>query len=89
MKTIRQVSKKSDTILGLRSDIWKLQRIIFRKISTRLIKRYIRSAQIKKLQIGAGPLAIPGWLGTDLWPTDTVAFLDATKPFPIESNTFD
>ena len=45
---------------------------------------------MKKLQIGAGLIALPGWLGTDLRPTsEHVAFLDATKPFPFDDNTFD
>lgn len=89
VKNIRRLLKNSDTILGLRNDFWKVQREIYRMVSPSIVKRYIKSNSVKKLQIGAGPIALPGWLGTDLWPTNTVAFLDATRPFPIEDCTFD
>ena len=89
MNSIRNLLKKSDIILGIRSDYWKIQRMLWGKTSSKALDRYLKSSPVKKLQIGAGPIALPGWLGTDLRPTDTIAFLDATKPFPIESNTFD
>lgn len=53
-----------------------------------IIRRYMASNQVRKLQIGAGPIALPGWLGTDFWPSTSVAFLDATKPFPMKDGTF-
>lgn len=89
MKNIRRLLKNSDTLLGIRSDLQKLQRIWWRMSSTGIVRRYMASNQVRKLQIGAGPIALPGWLGTDFWPSATVAFLDATKPFPMEDRTFD
>jgi predicted SAM-dependent methyltransferase len=86
---IRKLLKSSEMILGLRNDLWKIQRLLQGRFSTNVLKKYIESHPVKKLQIGAGPIALPGWLGTDLWPTDTVASLDATKPFPIGDCTFD
>jgi predicted SAM-dependent methyltransferase len=47
------------------------------------IKRYLASTGVRKLQIGAGPNNLLGWLNTDIEPGEGQAFLDATKPFPI------
>jgi predicted SAM-dependent methyltransferase len=50
---------------------------------------------VRKLQVGAGPNPLPGWLNTDLLPDfypqhrDRVFFLDAAKPFPLDDMTFD
>src|ERR1051326_5853954 len=86
---VRKVFRKSDTIVGFRNDLWKFQRMFLPMFSSGTLKRYIGSHQVRKLQIGAGPIALPGWLGTDLWPTKSIIFLDATKRFPIGDHTFD
>lgn len=86
---VRKVLKKSDTIVGFRNDLWKFQRMFLPMFSSGTLKRYIESNQVRKLQIGAGPITLPGWLGTDLWPTKSIIFLDATKRFPIGDHTFD
>jgi predicted SAM-dependent methyltransferase len=86
---IRGLLRNSDTARGLRSDFWRIRRLWWGRSSSAVYAQYIQSHAIRKLQIGAGPIAQPGWLGTDLWPTDTVAFLDATKCFPIDDQTFD
>jgi predicted SAM-dependent methyltransferase len=51
------------------------------------IERYLASTGVRKLQIGAGPNNLPGWLNTDIEPREGQAFLDATKPFPIPDNS--
>jgi predicted SAM-dependent methyltransferase len=51
------------------------------------IERYLASTGVRKLQIGAGPNNLPGWLNTDIEPRDGQAFLDAMKPFPIPDNS--
>jgi predicted SAM-dependent methyltransferase len=44
----------------------------------------------RKLHIGCGSNLLEGWVNTDLEPTSSrVTALDATKPFPFESNSFD
>lgn len=59
------------------------------------IERYLDTDTVKKLQLGTGPNLLPGWLNTDLRPDsypehrETVVFLDAAKPFPFPSATFD
>ena len=55
-----------------------------------VIKRYLRSHRIRKLQIGAGANALEGWLNTDYYPSYwRVVFLDARKPFPLRDCTLD
>ena len=51
------------------------------------IERYLVSTGVRKLQIGAGPNNLPGWLNTDIEPRQGQAFLDAMKPFPIPDNS--
>ena len=51
------------------------------------IERYLASTGVRKLQIGAGPNSLPGWLNTDIEPRRGQAFLDASKPFPIPDNS--
>lgn len=70
-------------VQGYREAVWS----IFR---SQAIKTYLKSHQIKKLQIGAQYNVLKGWLNTDLYPRSSeVVFLDAAKPFPFESGTFD
>jgi predicted SAM-dependent methyltransferase len=89
LMNIRRLLKSSDTIVGIRNDLQKIQRLLRWKLPSAALGRYVDSNKVRKLQIGSGPIAIQGWLGTDLRPTDTVAFLDATKVFPIEDQLFD
>jgi predicted SAM-dependent methyltransferase len=54
------------------------------------LKNYLATSGINKLQLGSGFAAPAGWLGTDIAPqSDGVVYLDATKPFPFEDETFD
>lgn len=54
-----------------------------------IIDVYIKTNEVKKLQIGCGANILKGWLNTDLNYTNNIAFLDAGGKFPIESDTFD
>jgi predicted SAM-dependent methyltransferase len=58
------------------------------------IRRYLDSHEVRKLQIGSGPNLLPGWLNTDIRlglknRGGSYAFLDATKRFPFQDETFD
>lgn len=54
------------------------------------IKQYIKSYNVRKLQLGSGENVAEGWLNTDLLPLDTrIIFLDITVRFPFEDNVFD
>lgn len=54
-----------------------------------MIKRYMETHQVRKLQIGSGQNVLDDWLNTDLSPREQIAFLDATKKFPFNNETFD
>ena len=56
------------------------------------INKYIEENRIRKLQLGCGAFPIDGWLNTDLSMKlckNGIEYLDAGKPFPIISNSFD
>ena len=54
------------------------------------IKRYLDTHKLRKLQIGAGPNALEGWLNADFTPRrSSDIFMDATRPFPLPANSFD
>lgn len=54
------------------------------------IDAYLAQEVMPRLQIGSGRNFIEGWLNTDYAPEDrNYVFLDATKTFPLPSNTFD
>ncbi len=54
------------------------------------IRNYMKSSQIRKLQIGSGPNLLPGWLNTTLYPfTPGTVFMNACLPFPIPDDSFD
>lgn len=55
-----------------------------------IIRRYLGAHVTRKLQIGAGPNELPGWLNADFSPRHaSTIFMDATQPFPLPSNSFD
>lgn len=56
---------------------------------TTVIKDYVTSSGQKKLQIGCGSNELEGWLNTDLNATQTIVYLDAGHPFPLENETID
>jgi len=68
---------------------WQFRRknTIFEK---KIIKRYLRTHAVSKLQVGCGGQIRPDWLNANFesWRKGTI-FLDATKPFPIEDGQFD
>lgn len=91
--SIREVLKQSDAVVGVVKDTrrvlgaWRHSTL---GLNGRLIRRYLEAHEIRKLQLGAGPTALQGWLSTDLNPRfDTTVYLDATKPYPFEDGTFD
>lgn len=70
-------------ILDLRVVVWLGKRK--RKIAT-----YLGTHPMKKLQLAASNNLLPGWLNTDVFPNhESVAYLDATRQFPFDDDTFD
>ncbi len=72
--------------MNLRREIIRLYSKYGRQI---IIRKYLATHKIRKLQLGAGPTIHAGWLRTDIKPAKNRIFLDATKRFPLESDTFD
>lgn len=54
------------------------------------IAAYLNANQRRYLRVGAGSHTEPGWLSVDLLPVSlSIVFMDATKPFPLPSESFD
>ena len=90
---VKRFLKRSEALVGAVRDCRRLlasARAAERWGPNNIAKRYLESARVKKLELGAGPTALRGWLGTDITPInkDTM-YLDATKPFPFADGTFD
>ena len=94
---IRGILQRSETLVGLVRDsrnvsqrfksAWRGQSPSCAGASYR---QYCATHGVRKLHIGAGDGVLPGWLNTDIEPeVDGVVFLDATKPFPFDRNSFD
>ncbi len=90
LSELRDILKRSDTIVGLVRDFKKLYRVPHSLIRFFALKSYLKSQDIKRLQIGAGHQGLQDWFTTDINPVlGKVYFLNAAKRFPIECNTFD
>lgn len=60
----------------------------FKKRTPSIIADYLRDHTIRKVQLGAGPSRLEGWLNTDIEPgPDALAYLDATQRFPFEDGS--
>lgn len=64
---------------------------MFEKKTRGMIQEFIRQdLPVKKLNIGAGNTPFEGWLNVDVFlSADKTAFMDATKKFPLDSDSFD
>jgi predicted SAM-dependent methyltransferase len=59
---------------------------------TKRIDAYLRTHEIRKLQLGTGGNVHDGWLNTDVHDfrrTNEVVFMDAREPFPLPDESFD
>lgn len=86
----RSLAKKSEALRGLVRDLKRIRAsLTFQR--DRAIHRYLESHRVRKLQIGAGPTVIDGWLVTDLEPQSKqgTIYLDATQPLPFDDTCLD
>lgn len=61
-----------------------------KKKSIGLMHNYIATQQVRKLHVGCGGNFLDSWLNSDLVPDNkNIAMLDASKPFPLPSGSFD
>jgi len=81
----------------IKKTCWLISRL-FQNFFLQVIKRieilkYIKTHDVRKLQLGSGPIVLDSWLNTDLYgrftPKGIVLPLNLTKRFPFKSNTFD
>jgi predicted SAM-dependent methyltransferase len=54
----------------------------------KVIREYLESHPIRKLQLGAGPTEPAGWLNTDIAPKGRQVYLDATQRYPFPDGSF-
>lgn len=52
------------------------------------IREYLDAQSVRKLQLGAGSHAPPGWLNTDISPRRGQIYLDATQRYPFPDGSF-
>lgn len=82
--------RKSDALKGLKRDFKKLYVEFWRYKRKGKIEKYIRSHKVKCLHLGSDISLLKGWLCSDIEPKNRESiYLDATKPFPFNENTFD
>jgi predicted SAM-dependent methyltransferase len=73
------------------TELWSIQR---KRSDPREIRDYLKTHEVRKLQIGAGSNPLPGWLNTDLRPDqypehrDRIVLLDARARFPLPDMSF-
>ena len=53
-----------------------------------VIRDYLQSHSVRKLQLGAGGNDPKGWLNTDIEPTSNEVYLDATRRYPFPDGSF-
>lgn len=76
-------------LLFLRPDLAALAAEKYNAVSTpHLVAEYLRTHDVRKLQIGAGPSNLDGWLNTDIAPSRGQGYLDATETFPFPDQSF-
>jgi predicted SAM-dependent methyltransferase len=97
-RRIRQRLKRLPGVRRLNAARRRVVRRVTRALrapgDSRTTRSYIRTHEVRKLQVGSGPNLFAGWLNTDLMPDAhpspqiRVIFLDATRPFPFKDETF-
>ena len=97
-RTIILINKYIETTDQLLQSIYKKPYSTKRRFKTllwvlkrkKVIKNYLKNNTIKKLNIGAGPNMLSGWLNTNIMSiTKEDIFLDASIRFPFKDDTFD
>jgi hypothetical protein len=72
------------------SDLGKIASDSYRRwiSDPRVIRDYLESHSVRKLQLGAGGNDPIGWLNTDIVPTRDEVYLDATQRYPFPDGSF-
>lgn len=84
------MKKKIELLNVAKSARLMLRRLLNTYTRRWAINQYLKSHQIRKLQIGNGSNILYGWLNTDIFPTSNqIIFLDVRQRFPFSDCTFD
>jgi predicted SAM-dependent methyltransferase len=96
---VRETLKRAKPLVvlsrGVRRGIRRARALRRRTLDPVIITQYLDTHSVAKLQIGAGPNPLMGWLNTDLAPEahtehqSQLVFLDACKRFPLADMSFD
>jgi predicted SAM-dependent methyltransferase len=67
----------------------KLSALYYEKVrDPRIIRQYLETHSVRKLQLGAGSNNPEGWLNSDIKPEGSQIYVDATSPYPFPSGSF-
>lgn len=94
LQIIRSSTRLQGFLWGIRG-LWgdspeKANERYFRKKTSHIIPEYLEKYTLRKINIGSQNNPFEGWLNVDIWVGfEGVAFMDATKPFPLSDNSFD
>jgi predicted SAM-dependent methyltransferase len=86
--------KRSQFILGqyraLRGLTMDMRVLVWLAKRKAKIAEYLKTHDVKKLQIGTSNNILDGWLNTDCFLNHSpIVYLNATRRFPFDANTFD
>lgn len=88
---VREMMKRSPVLEAIGRSLVRRGRKLHGMLGRgRMIEEYLRSHQVRKLQLGSGCSEPPGWLCTDLVHVPgRVAYLDVTRAFPFPDESID
>jgi predicted SAM-dependent methyltransferase len=87
IRLVKQSRTLSAAVYDLRS---VRTRLVSKVVDRRKIEKYLAGTSVRKLQLGANDVELPGWLNTDIAPSSPkTVYLDATKTFLLPTNSFD
>ena len=93
-QSLKQTIKQSGFLLGCvrtgRAAIMDAKRLVWTLQRGSKINAYLKANSVRKLQIGTSKTAFADWLNTDIEvERSEVAYMDATRPFPLPDTSFD
>jgi SAM-dependent methyltransferase len=88
-RMVKQTPILATVASAARTGLWGARVATSLPRRSRIIRDYLRSHRVRRLQVGAGPNPLEGWLNADIYPRSReVIFLDATRRFPFRDGTF-
>ncbi len=63
-------------------------KVAYGPVNRSIANAYLHQTAPRKLQLGCGRLAIPGWLNTDIRARHGILAVDASKPLPFPDQSF-